>query len=96
MDPYILHFAQKKANLPRDNPDGGGLRANVLGTVEEPVAAPPRSTPSSNLDRPEIHLMSSKVAVEFAFFPFEVPCAYGGGRDQDAVGCMEAHRKPSE
>ena len=54
MDPNISHLALQIADLLRDNPQGNGSRANVLGPVAGYVAAPTCGAPFLNFDSPEI------------------------------------------
>ena len=66
--PNIPHVAQKIASL-RDKPKGNGIWANVLGALEESLAAPLRSTPPLNLGNPDIFSKSCTVAIELASCP---------------------------
>ena len=52
----ISQLAQRIADLLRDNPQGTKIWAKVLGTAEESVAAPLRSTLLFDLDNAEIYL----------------------------------------
>ena len=69
MDPDISHSIRRIANIPRSNPQRHVTRANVLGAAEESLAAPFRSSPSLNLDNPEIYLEFLKVASGASFSP---------------------------